>query len=154
MYFIFNLHNKTIQLIYHFIYYRASSHRILISKKSENTWYLKMKSDRLSYRGMKKYWKYHKKWKSFKTKRINSTFYFITAIICLFRNAMQGFGDTKTPILSSLLELLTKLLIAFFLAPKIGYFGIIISEPIAWAIMVIPLIVNMLRWERMHRGRS
>ena len=84
--------------------------------------------------------------------RINSTFYFITAIICLFRNAMQGFGDTKTPIFSSLLELLTKLLIAFFLAPQIGYFGIIISEPIAWAIMVIPLIVNMLRWERMHRS--
>ena len=77
--------------------------------------------------------------------RINSTFYFITAIICLFRNAMQGFGDTKTPIFSSFLELMTKLVIAFFLAPKIGYFGIIISEPIAWAIMVIPLIVNMLR---------
>ena len=58
---------------------------------------------------------------------------------------MQGFGDTKTPVFSSALELLTKVVVAFLLAPAIGYWGIIISEPIAWTIMVIPLIVNTLR---------
>ena len=58
---------------------------------------------------------------------------------------MQGFGNNKTPVFSSSLELLTKVVIAFVLAPAIGYWGIIISEPVAWAIMVIPLVVNLLK---------
>ena len=58
---------------------------------------------------------------------------------------MQGFGNNKTPVFSSSLELITKVIVAFVLAPAIGYWGIIISEPIAWAIMVIPLVVNLLR---------
>ena len=77
--------------------------------------------------------------------RVNTAFYFIPTVICLFRNAMQGFGDTKTPVFSSALELLTKVAVAFLLAPAIGYWGIIICEPIAWIIMVIPLVVNTLR---------
>jgi len=77
--------------------------------------------------------------------KVNTVFYFIPAVICLFRNAMQGFGDSKTPVFSSALELLTKIIVAFILAPAIGYWGIIISEPIAWSIMVIPLIINTLR---------
>lgn len=31
------------------------------------------------------------------------------------------------------------------LAPAIGYMGVIVSEPIVWAIMVIPLLVGMVR---------
>ena len=77
--------------------------------------------------------------------RVNTAFYFVPTVICLFRNAMQGFGDSKTPVFSSALELLTKVVVAFLLAPAIGYWGIIISEPIAWFIMVIPLVVNTLR---------
>lgn len=77
--------------------------------------------------------------------RVNTIFYFVPTVICLFRNAMQGFGDTKTPVFSSALELLTKVVVAFLLAPAIGYWGIIISEPVAWVIMVIPLVVNTLR---------
>ena len=46
---------------------------------------------------------------------------------------------------SSSLELIGKVLIAFLLAPAIGYMGIIVAEPIVWVIMVIPLIVNMVR---------
>ena len=77
--------------------------------------------------------------------KVNTIFYFITAVICLSRNAMQGFGNNKTPVFSSSLELITKVIVAFVLAPAIGYWGIIISEPVAWIIMVIPLIVNLLR---------
>lgn len=77
--------------------------------------------------------------------RVDTAFYFVPTVICLFRNSMQGFGDTKTPVFSSALELITKVLVAFLLAPVIGYWGIIICEPIAWIIMVIPLVVNTLR---------
>ena len=77
--------------------------------------------------------------------KTNTVFYFVPAVISLFRNAMQGFGNSRTPVFSSSLELLTKVIVAFLLAPAIGYWGIIISEPIAWCIMVIPLVVNIAR---------
>lgn len=77
--------------------------------------------------------------------RVNTAFYFVPAVICLFRNSMQGFGDSRTPIFSSSLELIGKILVAFFLAPAIGYAGIIAAEPIVWFVMVIPLIISMLR---------
>ena len=77
--------------------------------------------------------------------KVNTAFYFVPAVICLFRNSMQGFGDNKTPVFSSTLELVGKVVIAFLLAPAIGYMGVIVSEPIVWIIMVIPLIINMVR---------
>lgn len=77
--------------------------------------------------------------------KVNTTFYFVVVVICLSRTAMQGFGNNKTPVFSSSLELLTKVVVAFVLAPAIGYWGIIISEPVAWIIMVIPLVVNLLK---------
>lgn len=77
--------------------------------------------------------------------KINGVFYFLPALICIFRNSMQGFGDKKTPLFSSLIELTGKVVIAFLLAPVIGYMGVIIAEPIVWAVMVLPLLVNMKR---------
>ena len=72
-------------------------------------------------------------------------FFIVCASISIFRNAMQGFGDSVTPIISSSLELIVKVLIAYFLVPKVGYDGVIVCEPIAWCIMVIPLIINFFR---------
>lgn len=77
--------------------------------------------------------------------RINSIFYFLPAVICILRNSMQGFGDTKTPLVSSLIELAGKVLIAFLLVPYIGYMGVIVSEPVVWVLMVIPLLISVLR---------
>ena len=77
--------------------------------------------------------------------KINGVFYFLPALICIFRNSMQGFGDKKTPLFSSLIELTGKVVIAFLFAPVIGYMSVIISEPVVWVVMVIPLFVNMKR---------
>lgn len=75
--------------------------------------------------------------------KVNAIFYFLPAIICILRNSMQGFGDSKTPLVSSVIEFAGKVLIAYLLVPYIGYLGVIVSEPIVWAIMVIPLLVGM-----------
>lgn len=77
--------------------------------------------------------------------RVNSVFYFLPAVICILRNSMQGFGDTKMPLVSSFIELTGKVLMAWFLVPVIGYMGVIISEPVVWAVMVIPLVVGICR---------
>ncbi len=78
--------------------------------------------------------------------RINTALYYIPAIICLFRQGMQGFGDNITPLISSSMELIVKVLAAVLLAPAIGYMGIIVAEPIAWIVMVIPLIISMRKF--------
>jgi putative MATE family efflux protein len=75
--------------------------------------------------------------------RMNTILYFIPAVICILRNAMQGIGDSITPVISSSLELLCKVLVAVFLTPYLGYWAIIWSEPISWVIMVIPLLIRI-----------
>lgn len=74
--------------------------------------------------------------------RINSPLYFVTAAISVLRNALQGIQDHITPIISSAIELVGKLLTVVFLTPVLDYMGIILSEPIVWVLMVIPLIIK------------
>ena len=77
--------------------------------------------------------------------RINTIFYFVPATISILRNAMQGIGDHFTPIFSSGLELIGKISVVVFLVPSLEYFGIIISEPIVWVVMVIPLVIKIIK---------
>ncbi|MGN1136462.1 MAG: MATE family efflux transporter [Oscillospiraceae bacterium] len=83
--------------------------------------------------------------------RINCILYCVTAVISVFRNALQGLGVHKTPIFSSAIELLGKVGVVLLLAPRIGYMGIILSEPIVWVLMVIPLIVRLLKHPAMKK---
>ena len=76
--------------------------------------------------------------------RFDTSFYAIAATITLFRNTLQGMGDHITPVISSGLELAGKVIIAFTLTPILSYWGIIVAEPIVWAIMVIPLVISMI----------
>ena len=86
--------------------------------------------------------------------RINTVFYFVTVMISVFRNSLQGMGDMVTPLVSSSIELVGKILVVILLVPRLDYFGIIISEPIIWCIMVIPLIVQILFGKQFHMLHS
>lgn len=77
--------------------------------------------------------------------KFDTIFYFVTAVICIVRNAMQGLGEQITPLVSSSLEMIGKIVIAFTLVPMLGYTGVIVAEPIVWFIMVIPLLVKIFR---------
>lgn len=79
---------------------------------------------------------------------INAPLFIMPSVICTLRNSMQGFGDTRTPLVSSVIELVGKALIAIFLVPHIGYMGIILSEPIVWVLMVVPLVIGFMRFLR------
>ena len=83
--------------------------------------------------------------------KVNSLFYFVSSGISILRNGLQAIGDHITPVFSSLIELVGKILIAFLLAPVLGYMGIIIAEPIIWCFMVIPLIVKFVRTSQAYR---
>lgn len=58
---------------------------------------------------------------------------------------MQGFGDYRTPVLSSFIELVGKLVFTFVFVRLFGYWGIIWTEPVIWFLMVIPLIIMTLK---------
>lgn len=75
--------------------------------------------------------------------KFDTLFYYVTAVICIVRNAMQGLGEQITPLVSSSLEMIGKIVIAFTLVPLLGYTGVIVAEPIVWFIMVIPLLVKI-----------
>lgn len=75
--------------------------------------------------------------------RFDTAFYFVPSMITIIRSAMQGIGEYKTPLISSFIELLGKVLVVIFLTPILDYFGIIIAEPIVWILMVIPLIIRL-----------
>ena len=84
--------------------------------------------------------------------KFDSVFYYVTAVICIVRNAMQGLGEHITPLVSSSLEMFGKIVIAATLVPVMGYTGVIIAEPLVWFIMVIPLLVKIYRMPVLKRA--
>jgi Na+-driven multidrug efflux pump len=80
--------------------------------------------------------------------RIDNILYVLVAVIFVQRNSMQGIGDTVTPLISSGIEMAGKIILAFTLVPALGYFGVILVEPIEWIVMIIPLILKVRTWER------
>ena len=69
--------------------------------------------------------------------KFDTLFYYVTAVICVVRNAMQ--------------EMIGKIVIAFTLVPMLGYTGVIVAEPLVWFIMVIPLIIKIFRMPVLHK---
>jgi Na+-driven multidrug efflux pump len=89
--------------------------------------------------------------------RFDTSFYFVVLFVFLLRNTLQGVGDRITPLVSSGLELISKIIMTKTLVSWLGYTGVILVEPIIWFIMVIPLVIQMLRHpvmrEKSNRNR-
>lgn len=78
--------------------------------------------------------------------RVDTLLYMVCGMISVLRNTLQGVGDHRTPLVSSSIELAGKTLAAYILTPMLGYWGIILTEPIVWVLMIIPLIVTTVRF--------
>lgn len=66
--------------------------------------------------------------------RINFPFYYFLVPLLVLRSTLQGLGRRLVPVIGSGIELVGKFLVVAFLAPKLGYLGVCISEPIIWII--------------------
>ena len=86
--------------------------------------------------------------------KINTALYFVLDMVIIFRNALQGIGDKISPIASSFLELAGKCLVAKILAPRLGYFGIMISEPIVWVGMTIILSIGLAANKTLRKDKK
>lgn len=63
---------------------------------------------------------------------ISTLFYFFLGQIFIFRNALQGMGQSGIPLLAGFTELVMRSFAAVYLAGHIGYLGICYAGPIAW----------------------
>ena len=77
--------------------------------------------------------------------KTDMSFMIVCMLIVILRNSMQGFGDCVTPIVSSFIELVGKLVFTFIFVGKFGYWAIIWTEPVVWFFMVVPLIVMTVK---------
>lgn len=73
--------------------------------------------------------------------RISVTCFYVLGPLFVLRCSMQGMGRKIVPIASSTLEMIGKILAVMFLAPRLGYLGITITEPIIWACCSLMLTI-------------
>lgn len=73
---------------------------------------------------------------------LSSYFYFFLLCIFIVKNAIQGMGKTFVPVLSSVVELIARIIIAIFLSEKIGYMGVFWSGPIAWLLGALTVVIG------------
>lgn len=74
----------------------------------------------------------------------NISFFFILSILLVLRSSLQGVGRKIVPISGSVVEFLMKIAVVALFAPKLGYFGICISEPIIWIACSVIVVVDYI----------
>jgi Na+-driven multidrug efflux pump len=85
--------------------------------------------------------------------RIVTPFYLVLGPLFNIRYALQGIGKKVLPLVSSIIELVGKIIFTFLIFPFTGYMGIIFCEPVIWCFMLIQLLIAFYRdpYIRMHR---
>ena len=66
--------------------------------------------------------------------RINIPFFYFLVPLLVLRSTLQGLGRRVVPVIGSGIELTGKFLVVLLLAPRLGYLGVCISEPIIWIV--------------------
>ncbi|MBO4400799.1 MAG: MATE family efflux transporter [Selenomonadaceae bacterium] len=82
---------------------------------------------------------------------VNSLFYWLFALVAVFRMALQGLGRNKAPMIASSTELVVRLLVALFLIDQVGFIGICFSNALTFFAASIPLIAAVAAERRKIR---
>ena len=69
----------------------------------------------------------------------SAIFFIPLGLIFIYRNALQGMGESFVPMMAGAFELIARALVAFILPRFIGYTGICLADPVAWLSAAIPL---------------
>lgn len=71
----------------------------------------------------------------------SAIFFIPLGFILVYRNVLQGMGDSFIPMMAGVAELLARALVAFTLPKFIGFVGICLSDPVAWIAAAVPLMI-------------
>ena len=80
--------------------------------------------------------------------RIASAFMLPLAWIFAYRNGLQGLNRGLVPMLSGVMELVSRWIAILILAKPFGYTGVCYADPAAWLSTGVLLIVTYFVWER------
>ena len=70
---------------------------------------------------------------------ISGIFFIPLGLIFIYRNALQGIGESFVPMMAGVAELGARALVAFTLPAYWGFFGICVADPFAWIAASVPL---------------
>ena len=73
--------------------------------------------------------------------RAHLSFFFFLGPLFIYRNTLQGIGNKTQPLFSSFLELGVKIVTSLWIAPAVGYIGIIFCEPVSWVLCMSLLLI-------------
>ena len=68
-----------------------------------------------------------------------SLFYIPLGLIFIYRNTLQGIGESFVPMMAGVAEMLARTIVAFTLPKLLGFTGIALADPAAWLAAAIPL---------------
>lgn len=69
--------------------------------------------------------------------RISTAMFPPMAFLVIMRNALQGMRHQLSPLLCSGLELIGKVIFAFWIVPVKGYLAVCVCEPVTWVVCFI-----------------
>ena len=70
----------------------------------------------------------------------SAVFMIFLGAIFIYRNVLQGMGESFVPMMAGVYELVARSLVVFILPKYIGFAGICLSDPIAWIAASLPLM--------------
>lgn len=83
--------------------------------------------------------------------RIEALLFVALGAIWTVNSALRGMGEVKITLVSSIVELASKIGISVFLPLAVGYTGIWAAAPIGWVLGLIPPLLYLVRWFRRAR---
>ena len=69
--------------------------------------------------------------------RISTAMFPPMAFLVIMRNALQGMRHQLSPLLCSALELIGKVIFAFWIVPVKGYLAVCVCEPVTWVVCFV-----------------
>ena len=90
--------------------------------------------------------------------RVSLPFLYALSILVVYKAFLQGHGQKKIPVITSVIELLGKIAATLWLIPSIGFIGVALAEPLIWvaAALLLLFIVhrNQFNWSRLKFKNS
>lgn len=84
----------------------------------------------------------------------NATFYFLLALLFIYRYTLQGFGKSAAPTAAGLMELVGRIISAALLSHPFGFAGVSIANPLAWLGALVPLMGSYYMLKRSMEGKT
>ena len=83
---------------------------------------------------------------------VNASMYWLLAILFILRSTLQGLGNSATPTIAGIMELIMRVAAAIFLPLFFGYAGAVAANPLAWFGAVVVLVYSTVHSMRKLRS--